>query len=159
MSNPSYHLAQINIARARYPLEDPRMADFTNNLARINGLGHETPGFVWQLINEDGNSTSFNVFGDPANIVNYTVWETIDALFDFAYKSAHVEFFRRRREWLEPIPDMPSLVLWWIPAGHIPTLEEAEAKLLHLRDHGPTPLAFTFKQRFTPEEMLAQESS
>ncbi len=80
-------------------------------------------------------------------------------VFDFAYKSEHVEFFRRRREWLEPIPDMPSLVMWWIPAGHIPTLDEAEAKILYFKDHGPTPLAFNFKQRFTPEEMLAQESS
>jgi hypothetical protein len=159
MPDLTHHVAQINIARARFPLDDPRMADFTDNLARINGLGAETPGFVWQLINEDGNSTSFSVFGDAANIVNYTVWKTIDALYDFAYKSEHVEYFRRRREWLEPIPGIPALALWWIPAGHIPTLEEAETRLLHLRDHGPTPLAFSFKQRYTVDEMLAQESS
>ena len=154
MSNPSYHVAQINIGRIRAPLDDPIMADFANNLERINGLGHETPGFVWQLLNEDGDSTSFRVFDDQMILINMTVWDSIDALFDFAYKSNHVEFFRRRREWFEKM-DQVYLVLWWVPAGHHPTPEEAKEKLDYLQTHGPTPLAFTFKQRFTVEEMLA----
>ena len=107
-----------------------------------------TPGFVWQLLNEGGDSTTFHLFDDPEIIVNFTVWESIEALFDFTYKSQHVEFFRRRHEWFEQLEELPSLAMWWIPAGHIPSLKEAEAKILHLRDHGPTSQAFTFKQRF-----------
>jgi hypothetical protein len=87
------------------------------------------------------------------------VWENIDALFEFAYKSEHVEFFRRRREWFHKLEDYPSLVMWWVPEGHHPTLEEARDKLLHLKEHGSTPLAFTFKQRFTVEDMLAFQVS
>lgn len=154
-SNAKYHIAQLNIGRTVAPLDAPVMADFVNNLNRINQLGHSTPGFVWQLLSDEGDSTAFRILDDDTLFVNFTVWETIDALFDFAYKSQHVEFFRRRREWFVKLEDLPVLTLWWIPAGHIPTLEEAQEKLLHLRDHGPTPLAFTFKQRFTPEEMLA----
>ena len=148
MSEHNYHLAQINIGRLRAPLDDPGMADFVNNLAPINQLGHDAPGFVWQLLNEDGNSTTFHLFDDPEIVVNFTVWESIETLFEFTYKSQHVEFFRRRHEWFEKVEGLPSLTMWWIPAGHIPSLKEAEAKILHLRDHGPTVQAFTFKHRF-----------
>ena len=144
-----YHLAQYNIARLVAPLEDPRIADFVANLERINTLGDRTPGFVWRHQTADGNSTSVRVRDDPLIIINLTVWETIESLFEYAYRSGHVEFYRRRREWFEA-PSEAHLVLWWIPAGHIPTVEEAEERLDYLRAHGPTPEAFTFKQRFGP---------
>lgn len=155
MAQAQYHLAQLNIGRVRAPVDDPLMAGFTDNLNRINDLGHRTPGFVWQLLTDDGDSTAFRMFaGDDDLLINMTVWESIEALFDFAYKSEHVDFFRRRREWFKPVGDLPELVLWWVPAGHQPTLDEAKAKLLYLHEHGPTPLAFTFKQRHTIEAML-----
>jgi hypothetical protein len=157
VSNSNYHLAQINIGRTRASLDDPSMADFVENLTRINSLGHNTPGFVWQLLTEDGDSTGFRIADDDRLIVNMTVWESIEALFDFTYQSQHVEFFRRHREWFEKM-NTPSLVLWWIPAGHQPTLEEAVDRLRYLEQHGPTPLAFTFRHRFTIEVMLQAAS-
>ena len=154
MPYPNYHLAQINIGRIRAPLDDPIMADFVNNLIKINTLGHNTPGFVWQLLTEEGDSTGFHAFEDNRVLLNMTVWENIEVLYDFTYRSQHVEFFRRRREWFDKFDGL-YLVLWWVPAGYHPTPEEAKEKLAHLEAHGPTPLAFTFKQRFTIEEMLA----
>ena len=156
MSGAAYHIAQYNIARFWAPLDDPRNADFHANLVPINGLGDRTPGFVWRYVTADGNSTSQRVRGDPLIVVNFTVWESIEALFEFTYRSGHAEVYRRRREWFEP-PDAPYLVLWWIPAGHIPDIPEAEARLDHLRAHGPTPHAFTFKQRFPAPDGLSTD--
>ncbi len=144
-----YHLAQYNLARLVAPLDDPLLADFVANLDPINGLGDRTPGFVWRHQTEDGNSTSVRVRGDPLILINFTVWEDIESLFEFTYRSGHAELYRRRREWFEA-PSEAHLVLWWIPAGHIPTVDEGEERLDHLRAHGPTPHAFTFKQRFPP---------
>jgi hypothetical protein len=144
-----YHLAQYNIARLLAPLDDPRIADFVDNLERINTLGDRTPGFVWRLQTEDGTSTSVRVRDDPLIIVNLTVWESVEPLFEFAYHGEHVEFFRRRFEWFEH-PSEPTLVMWWLPAGDIPTVDEAEERLDYLRANGPTPRAFTFKKRFPP---------
>lgn len=147
----AYHLAQYNIARLLAPLDDPRLADFVADLDRINTLGDRSPGFVWRHQTADGNSTSVRVRGDPSIIINFTVWESVEAVFEYAYHSAHVELFRRRREWFEEMAE-PYLVLWWIPAGHIPGVEEADTRLDYLRAHGPTAHAFTFKQRFPAPE-------
>jgi len=142
-----YHLAQYNLARLVAPLDDPLIADFVANLDRVNSLGDRTPGFVWRHQTEEGNSTSVRVRGDPLILINFTVWEDAESLFEFTYRSGHAEIYRRRREWFEP-PSEAHLVLWWIPAGHEPTVEEAEERLDYLRAHGPTPHAFTFKHRF-----------
>jgi len=142
-----HDVAQYNIARLLAPLDDPRLADFVANLERINALGDRSPGFVWRHQGADGTSTDVRVRGDPAIIINFTVWESVEALFEYAYYSAHVEVFRRRREWFEEMTE-PYLVLWWIASGHIPSVKEADARLDYLRAHGPTVHAFTFKQRF-----------
>ena len=142
-----YHIAQYNIARLVAPLDHPRVADFVANLDRLNKLADATPGFVWRHQDENGNSTGTRVRDDPLIVINFTVWESIEALFEYAYRSDHVEMYRRRREWFELQREAP-LVLWWIPARHVPTVEEGEERLDHLRAHGPTPHAFTFKQRF-----------
>lgn len=155
---PDYHIAELNIGRLVAPVDDPRVADFVDNLTRINQLGHQTPGFVWQLLTEDGDSTAFRIFEGDDMLINLTVWEDIESLYKFAYSSEHVEFFRRRREWFHKLVDYPALVLWWVPAGHQPTLAEARDKVLYLKEHGPTPLAFTFKQRFTVEDMLQAQT-
>jgi len=141
------HLAQYNLARLLAPLDDPLLADFVAELHRINSLGDRTPGFVWRHQTEDGTSTSVRVRGDPLILVNFTVWESAEALFDFTYRSDHANVYRRRREWFEA-PTEAHLVLWWISAGHIPTIAEGDDRLDHLRANGATPHAFTFKQRF-----------
>ena len=144
-----YHLAQYNLARLLAPLDHPQIAEFVANLHRINELGDRSPGFVWRLQTDDGTSTSVRVRDDDLIIVNFTLWESAEALFEFTYRSGHAEMYRRRREWFEA-PTEAYLVLWWVPVGHIPAVEEADERLDYLRAHGPTPYAFTFKQRYPP---------
>ena len=147
-----YHLAQLNTAVPLYPLDDPRMAGFMDNLDRINRLGEGSEGFVWKLNDADGHSMEFRIPGAPEDMaINLTVWENWKDLSQFAYRSEHVEFFKRRAEWFEN-PSVAMVVLWWLPHGHSPTLEEAWERLKHLREHGPTPYAFTTAQRFPAPE-------
>jgi Domain of unknown function (DUF3291) len=153
-----HHLAQLNIARMVAPLDDPIMADFVANLERINELADDTPGFVWRLVGDgsDGaDATSLRPFEDDV-IVNMSVWENIEALYQYAYYSPHVEIFRRRAEWFHS-REVAMVALWWVPAGHIPTVDEAKERLMHLREHGATPYAFTFKQQFSVEERMAYQ--
>ena len=152
------HLAVFNIARLRAPMDDPLIDDFRNNLDPINGLAEQSPGFVWRLQDESGNATNITPYADPMVITNMAVWESIDALADFTYRSGHLEFLRRRRDFFEA-PSDAILVLWWIPEGHRPSMEEAMARLEQLRSEGPTPHAFTFRHRFEPGETEAKEGS
>ena len=142
------HIAQVNIALPRAPLESELLADFVAMLDPINALADSSPGFVWRLQDDHGDATGIRGFGDDRLIVNMSVWESVDALASFAYRSGHVDVMRRRREWFERI--RTYMTLWWVPAGHIPTVAEAEERLAHLEEHGATPYAFTFKQRFEP---------
>ena len=139
-------------------MDAPIIDDFRTNLEPINALAEVSPGYVWRLQDESGNATGIKPFGDDLEIVNLTVWESIDALADFTYRSGHVEFLRRRRDFFEA-PTEPILCLWWIPEGTIPTVEEAVERLEHLRTHGPTPTAFTFRHRFEPGADEAQLGS
>ena len=152
------HLAQLNVGRLRAPMDDPLIDDFRTNLDPINALAEASPGFVWRLQSESGNATDIKPFGDDLEIVNLTVWESVDALADYVYRSGHVAFLRRRREFFEA-PTQPIQCLWWIPEGSIPTVDEALERLEHLRSHGPTPTAFTFRQRFEPGDVRAAEGS
>jgi hypothetical protein len=103
----------------------------------------------------DGNDAiEIKVYNDPMIVINLSTWESIDALYQYTYFSDHVEVFRRRRDWFEKI-DKPTLTMWWVPAGHYPTAEESRDKYEYFLEHGVTPLAFTFKQPYTVEEMLA----
>ena len=147
--NGGMHLAQLNVGRLRAPIDDPSIDDFRMNLEPVNALAEVSPGYVWRLQDESGNATGIKPFDDELEIVNLTVWESIDALADFTYRSRHVEVLRRRRDFFEPATQ-PILCLWWIPEGTIPTVGEAIARLEHLRAHGPTPTAFTFRHRFEP---------
>jgi hypothetical protein len=146
----SHHLAQLNVGRIIGPLEGPEMADFVAGLDEINALADGSPGFVWRLQTEDGNATSVRPYEDDRMLVNLSVWASAEALADFVYRTDHVRFLRRRREWFEP-PVEAIVVLWWVPAGTTPTATEAVARLDHLREHGPTPHAFTFRHRFGPD--------
>ncbi len=143
------HVAQLNVGRLRAPLDDALIDDFRNNLDRINALAEVSPGFVWRLQDDSGNATGVHVFADELQIINLTVWESVDALADFTYRTGHVEFLRRRREFFDAAKQ-PILCLWWIAEGTVPTVADALARLDHLRAHGPTPVAFTFRHRFAP---------
>jgi hypothetical protein len=152
----TYHLAQYNIARLVAPLDDPRLAPFMAALDPLNKLADDSPGFVWRHQTADGNSTSIRVRGDPMILINFSVWESTEALWEYTYKSAHAEIYRRRREFFE-LHEKPYLVLWWVAAGHEPSVEEAEERLRHLEEYGPTPHAFTLKQRFPAPDARAAD--
>lgn len=152
MAEPTLHIAQLNIGRALAPIDSPLLDGFMSALDPINALADRAPGFVWRLQTDDGNATAIRPFDDDQMIVNMSVWESIDALADFVYRSGHVAIMRRRREWFERMRIF--MVLWWVPAGELPTVDEAIARLEHLREHGPTPHAFTFKQRYLADDAL-----
>jgi len=146
------HLAQLNVGRMRAPIDDPIMAGFKALLDPINALADSSPGFVWRLQTEDGNATAIRPYPDDALMaMNMSVWESLDALQQFVYRSSHLGPMRDRRQWFEPL-DGPILVLWWVPAGHIPTVAEALDRLAYLKQHGPTPHAFTFRAPFPPPD-------
>ena len=146
-----YHLAQLNVGTMIAPTDDPRVADFMNALDKINALADNSPGFVWRLQSESGNATDFRAFDDDNILINMSVWESVDALHFYTYKTAHAEYIKRRKEWFH-LFGKPHMCLWWIPAGHIPTLEEAVEKLAHFTEHGPTAEVFSFTKRFESPE-------
>jgi hypothetical protein len=142
-------IAQMNVGTALYHLDQPGMADFMGNLDRINTLAEASPGFVWRLKGEGNNATDLKASDDPRFIVNMSVWDNVEALFDFAYRSDHRAIMVRRREWFRK-PEGPYQVLWWIEPGAFPSVEDGLERLRHLAEHGPTPRAFTFKSVFPP---------
>jgi hypothetical protein len=148
MTTTRYHLAQINVARMLAPLDDPIMAGFVAQLAEINARADQSPGFVWRLQTPEGNATAINAFVDDRILINMSVWESIEALQQYTYRSQHAGVFRQRRDWFEPATQ-PHLALWWIAVGHIPTPAEGKARLELLSELGATPQAFTFKQPFS----------
>ena len=144
-----FHLAQINIGRMRGPLDGPVMAGFMARLDDLNALAERSPGFVWRMQGEEGNNTYLRPYEDERIIVNMSVWESIDDLRAYVYNTAHAELLKRRREWFDKF-ESAMLALWWIPAGHIPTVEEAKERLAAIEADGPTPFAFTFRTTFPP---------
>ena len=145
-----WQLAQINIGRVAAPLEDPSMAEFMAALAPVNAIADASPGFVWRLKDDSGNSTYIRVFDDPQMIVNLSVWESVEALRAFTYRGQHTAVLTRRREWFEKL-DRPHLAMWWTPAGSHPTAAEGLARLDHLHRHGPSEFAFTFTKVFAAQ--------
>jgi len=148
----AYHLAQLNIGRLLAPLDSEQLAGFVARLADINALADAAPGFVWRFQTEDGDATSVRPYDDERVIVNFSVWETPDHLHAFVYRTAHAEVMRRRREWFARLTEAYT-VLWWVPAGHHPSVAEACERLAHLREKGESPEAFSFKRLFPPPGM------
>ena len=146
-----FHVAQVNIARPREPLESELLREFVEALDPVNAVADQSPGFVWRLQTEDGNATAVRVFADDGLIVNMSVWESIEALRAFVYSTpAHLNVMKRRREWFERMD--VYLVLWWVPAGYVPTVAEAEERVTLLRAIGPSPDAFTFRRHSPPPD-------
>ena len=145
-----HDLAQLNIGRLVAPTDSPLVAEFMEALDAVNTLADHSPGFVWRFQTEQGNATAERPFADDTILVNFSTWTSVEALSDYVYRSVHAEYLRRRREWFERFDDV-GIVLWWVPSGHRPTIDEAIERLDHLRLHGPTPHAFTFRRRFEPD--------
>lgn len=152
MSNVRFHIVQFNTAEMLYPLEDERMADFTSRLDDINALAEGSPGFVWRLKDEGGNATLIRPLGENW-LINMSVWSGIAALRDFTYKSRHVELLRATGAWFKPAA-AANLALWWVREGTTPSLDDAKARLDHLRLKGPSARAFTFADPFPPTRVM-----
>lgn len=141
--NLQFHLAQINVAQMKAALSDPIMAEFADALHAVNAIADRSPGFVWRLQSASGNATDIQAYEDAKMLVNVSVWQDVESLKSYVYKSLHGEFFVRRRQWFEQYQG-EHFAMWWIPGGHQPTVEEGKAKLEYLSVYGNSPQAFTF---------------
>lgn len=146
-----YHVAQVNIGRIKAPLDSPVMAGFVGRLDELNALADNSPGFVWRLQTGEGNATYFRPYDDDRVLINMSVWESIEALRNYVYGTAHAALLRHRHEWFEKFGGT-YMALWWVPAGHLPGIDEAKKRLAHLEQHGPTEFVFTFKAIFQPDD-------
>jgi hypothetical protein len=142
-----FQIAQVNIGRMRASLDDPLLAGFVARLDDINALADSSPGFVWRLKTETGDATALRPYDDDRILFNMSVWQTPEQLRDFVYRSLHVDVMRQRRSWFEKFQGM-YYALWWVPAGHVPSIDEAKERLDHLRVHGETGYSFSFKKVF-----------
>jgi len=154
-----WQIAQLNIARLEAPLDSPQLSEFVGQLDEINALADAAPGFVWRLMSADGDATDVEHPFDSDMLVNMSVWQSVEALHTYIFRTAHNKVMARRKEWFSRISEAYT-VLWWVPEGHRPTVYEAEYKLALLRASGPTSEAFTFKHVFaapgttSPDEVV-----
>jgi hypothetical protein len=144
INNAPLHIAQVNIARMKAPLDSPVMAGFVARLEEINALADGSPGFVWRLQTPEGDATYLRPYDDDRILFNLSVWTDVESLKQYVYRTAHAELLRDRRSWFEHFAGS-YVALWWVPAGHIPGIDEAKQRLAHLEAHGPSPFAFTFR--------------
>lgn len=157
-SQMTYHLAEINVAKAKAEMDDPIMHGFVSRLDEINALAESSPGFVWRLKDESGDATELRYFDDPLIIVNMSVWEDVASLKHYTYNTVHVEVFKQRKQWFE-LFGKPHFVMWWVPAGHMPTPQEAQAKLESIHTNGPSAAAFNFSKIFDPPQTVETEAA
>ncbi|MGI5289652.1 DUF3291 domain-containing protein [Nonomuraea polychroma] len=149
------HLAELNLAHLRAPIDSAELAEFVALLEPINAIADEAPGFVWRLKESESDPTATVVhdYGDHL-LINFSVWESLDSLWNYVYRSPHLGVLRRRREWFLRMAE-PYMVMWWIPEGHIPSLAEGMARLERLKAEGPSPEAFTFKDSYASSEAVS----
>ncbi|MEP7243007.1 MAG: DUF3291 domain-containing protein [Gammaproteobacteria bacterium] len=150
-----FQLAQCNVGRAKAAVDSEVMAGFAARLADINAVADSAPGFVWRFQTEAGDATSVQAFEDNLILFNMSVWESPQDLRSFVYRSDHANVMRQRRSWFEHF-DGVYLVLWWVPAGHIPTVDEAKQRLAHLQRHGESDHAFSFARLFPSPDQPAE---
>lgn len=144
------HLAELNIGKFKYPTSDLRMAEFMDNLDRVNAIAERSAGFVWRLKGDNNNATDFRVGDDMA--VNLSVWKDEKSLEDYVFKTVHVQFYKKREAWFD-LMEKPHMVFWWVPEGHQPTLDEAHARLLYLEKNGASDYAFGWAEVMDVERM------
>ena len=147
----NYHLAQINIAQSRGTRDSEIMKGFMGRLDEINHIADNSPGFIWRLQTEEGDATAIQAFDDPLLLVNVSVWEDVDSLKSFVYKSLHVDLIQDRDAWFEKLRESHQ-ALWWVPEGHLPSIAEAKEKLAYLQAHGPSEVAFIFSKAVAPPQ-------
>ncbi len=152
MAQKAFHIAQVNIGRILAPTDSPIMSGFMTRLDEINALADGSPGFVWRLKGEDNNATYLRPYDDDRILVNMSVWESIENLREYVYRSQHSELLKQRKDWFAKF-DGAFMALWWVAAGHIPNVDEAKDRLEHLRTQGDGPYAFSFKTTFAPEDL------
>ena len=155
MSKRQYHLCHLNIGKARAHIFDPQMAGFVAKLEEVNNLAYQSPGFVWHLQIDIYNPEHLAMYGEPGLLFNLSVWESVEALYTYVYRSDHAQMMKARKNWFGEM-DGPSYVLFWLPAGELPTLEEAKQRIAYLKAHGPSAQAFTFKDTFPPPSFLEE---
>ena len=149
-----FHLAQVNVAQLLAPLDDPQLAGFVARLDEINALADASEGFVWRLQTDAGDATALRVFDDDRLLVNLSAWRSVEALQHYVYRTVHAQLIRQRAQWFERL-GRPHYALWWIPAGTLPTVEDARQRLAHLQAHGPSPRAFLFHRPYTANDAAA----
>ncbi len=143
-----YNLAEINIARMiGVNIDDPVMKEFVDNLDKVNAIAESSDGFIWRLKDAENNATSFNPYNDEQVIINISVWENIETLERFMYKTLHSDFLKRRKEWFQKF-GKAYFAMWWVPEGHYPTIQEAVDKLDYLQKNGASNLVFDFKNKY-----------
>ncbi len=135
------HLAELNIARLKFPLDDPRVADFAANIERVNAVADRSEGFVWRLQDDSGNALEIGGFGDPAVIVNMSVWRSAGHLEHYVWNTVHRQFYQRRTEWFA-LMEKQHLVMWHVAEGHRPSVAEARERLEYLHENGDSDFAF-----------------
>ncbi|WP_298346049.1 DUF3291 domain-containing protein [uncultured Algibacter sp.] len=145
-----YHLAQVNIAKRLAPMDDPIMQDFINNVEKINAIADEAEGFIWRMQDED-KDLGAEIFQDDTLLINMSVWESLVSLFNYTYKSGHIEVFKRKKEWFSKMK-MVHMAFWYIPEGYEPTFQDAKQRLDYLNKYGDTPYAFSFKSKFSAKK-------
>lgn len=153
MLSTAFHLAQVNVAYMRAAQDDPLLADFVARLDEINALAEQSPGFIWRHVS-DSRDPAAREYEDTMVLFNMSVWRDVEALHAFTYRTAHAELFAARKKWFDDAMarmQSRSMALWWIPAGTVPGVQEAKDRLAHLTANGPSAMAFTFKQRFSPD--------
>ncbi|MFE5241203.1 MULTISPECIES: DUF3291 domain-containing protein [unclassified Streptomyces] len=146
-----FHLAQVNVGRILAPLDTPQLSDFVAQLPEINAVADQAPGFVWRMVDDGGaDSTDLRPEADDRMLlINCSVWESVEALQDFTYRSAHLKVLARRREWFERLAEFHH-AMWWVPAGHRPSMAEAMDRIALIRAEGEGPGAFTFRSPHPP---------
>lgn len=156
MAPDHWHLAQLNVGYLKAPIEDPSMQGFVDGLNPINAIADAHPGFIWRLQGDDGESSTYVAIpgvDDPTIAVNFSVWSDLASLKDFMYQTGHVDFLRRRIEWFTKPPEI-STILWWVPKGTIPTLEDAWSRLMTVRAEGPSQVGWTLRRPMDPPDPM-----
>jgi len=145
-----YQIAEINVARMRgVNINDPIMKEFVDNLDKVNALAESSKGFIWRLKDESNNATNLNPFNDEQVIINISVWQSIETLENFIYKTFHTEFLKRRKEWFQSYGKAYT-AMWWTPKGQYPAIQEAIEKLDYYQKNGPSELVFDFRNKYLP---------
>jgi len=139
-----YHIAAYNIARSKFPMNDPRMDGFNDALDQVNAEAESSKGFVWRLQDDSGNATNINIYDDPHMLVNLSLWESVEDLKAYIYNGDHLAIFQRKKEWFQTMKEA-HMVLWWVKQGNLPRAEEAKKKLEYFIQNGPSQEAFGFR--------------